>query len=218
MSRTGLQFAMVLLVAGLGFTAQIGAQDTKSARGTVTAVGGDSITVKVAERELKFVVDPKTVLTASGAGTAERKADATGKPGLRVGDFVKPGDAVEVAYHEATMHASNIRRVTSAGSGGGSTSGDRSESANGTVDAISGTTLAISGSTGGSGTFKQSFAVDGSTRVIAMGASTASAAKGGKVVLADFVGVGDQVTVNYHKVGAGLHADEVRVRSKAAKK
>ena len=51
-----------------------------------------------------------------------------------------------------------------------------------------------------------------------MGASTAAAAKGGKVAISDFVAAGDQVTVSYHKAGAGLHADEVRVRSKAAKK
>ena len=113
MSGTGFRFAMVLLIVGAGLTARPAAQDTKSARGTVTAVGGDSITVRVAERELKFSVDPKTVLTASGAGTADRKADAAGKPGLRVADFVKSGDAVEVTYQEtgSTMRASNIRRV-----------------------------------------------------------------------------------------------------------
>lgn len=212
MSGTGFRFAMVLLIVGAGLTAQPAAQDTKSARGTVTAVGGDSITVRVAERELKFSVDAKTVLTASGAGTADRKADAAGKPGLRVADFVKSGDAVEVTYQETgiTMRASNIRRVTSAGSE--SMSGDRAE---GRVDSISGSTLVISGSAG-SGSFKQSFAVDANTKVIAMGASTAAA--GGKIVLTDFVGIGDQVTVSYRKAGSGLHADEVRVRAKAPKK
>lgn len=221
MSGTGFRFAAVLLLVGAGLTAQAAAQETKSARGTVTAVGGDSITVKVADKDLKFAVDQKTVLTASGAGTAERKADASGKPGTRAGDFVKAGDAVEVSYHEAggTMHASKIRRVSSAGAGGGTMSGDRSETANGTVDSLTGTTLTISGSTGGGGSFKQSYAVDAATKVIAAGASTAAAgAKGGKVVLADFVGVGDQVTVYYHKAGSGLHADEVRVRTKAPKK
>ncbi|MEO6065368.1 MAG: DUF5666 domain-containing protein, partial [Lysobacterales bacterium] len=139
---------MVLLVSGVGLTAQAGAQDTKSARGTVTAVGGDSITVRVAERELKFAVDPKTVFTASGAGTAERRADAAGKPGPRLADFVKTGDAVEVSYQETggAIRASNIRRVASVGSGGASTSGDRAETANGTVDSVSGSTLVISGS------------------------------------------------------------------------
>ncbi|MEO7135467.1 MAG: DUF5666 domain-containing protein [Vicinamibacterales bacterium] len=220
MNGTGSRFAMMLLVIGVGLTAQAGAQDTKSARGTVTSVGGDSITVRVAERELKFTVDPKTVLTASGAGTAARRADAAGKPGPRLVDFVKSGDAVEVSYQEtgSALRASNIRRVTAVGSGGGSPSGDRAETANGTVDSVSGSTLVVAGSAGGSGSFKQSYVVDATTRIIAMGASTAAASKGGKVVLSDFVGIGDQVTVNYRKAGAGLHADEVRVRSKAPKK
>jgi hypothetical protein len=218
MSGTGFRFAMVLLIVGVGFTARAAAQDTKTARGTVTAIGGDSITVKAAERELKFTVDPKTQLIASGAGTAERKADAAGKPGPRIADFVKTGDAVEVTYREtgSTLHASNIRKVNSAG--GGSVSGDRADTAEGKVDSISGSTLAISGSAGSGGSFKQSFTVDATTKVIAMGAGTAAAAKGGKLVLTDFVGIGDQVTVTYRKAGSGLHAEEVRVRAKAAKK
>ena len=216
MSGTCFRFAMVLMVVGVGLTARVAAQDTKSARGTVTAVSGDSITVKVAERELKFAVDPKTQLIASGAGTAERRAEAAGKPGPRIGDFVKTGDAVEVSYQEtgSTMRASTIRKVSSAG--GGSMSGDRAETAEGRVDSISGSTLAISGSTGGA-SFKQSFTVDATTRVIAFGAGTA-VAKEGKIVLTDFVGIGDQVTVSYRKAGSGLHADEVRVRAKAPKK
>ena len=220
MSGTGFGFAVGLLVVSVGLAAPASAQETKSARGTVTMVGPDSITVKAAERELKFTVDPKTVLTASGAGTAERRADAAGKPGPRLADYVKSGDAVEVNYQETggTMRASQIRKVTSAGAGGGSTSAERSETANGTVDSLTGSTLVISGSAGGSGSFKQSYAVDATTRIIAMGASTAAAAKGGKIVLSDFVGVGDQVTVSYRKAGTGLHADEVRVRSKATKK
>ena len=47
--------------------------------------------------------------------------------------------------------------------------------------------------------------------------STAAAAKGGKLVLSDFVGVGDQVTVTYRKSASGLHAEEVRVRAKGKK-
>ncbi len=220
MGGTGVRLAIALLiVVGGGLASQAAAQGSKSARGTVTAIAGDSITVKAAEGELKFTVDPKTVLTVSGGSTAERKAEAAGKPGPKLTDFVKAGDGVEVAYQVtgSTMHASSIRRVASAAPGGGSTSSERSESANGTVDSLSGTTLAISGSTG-SGTFKQSFAVDGTTKVIAVGGSTAATAAGGRVAIGDMVGVGDQVTVNYHKAGSGLHADEVRVRAKAPKK
>jgi len=182
-------------------------------------MSGDSITVKAAERDLKFTVDSKTVLKASGAGTAERKAAAAGNPGTRLADFVKSGDAVEVMYHETggTMHAASIQRVSSAGSKGGAVSAEHSESASGTVVSVSGSTLAISGSTGG-GTFNQSFTVDATTKVIAVGASTAATAKGGKIAIADFVGTGDQVTVNYRKAGSGLHADEVHVRSKGPKK
>jgi len=144
---------MVLFVVGAALAAQARAQDSKSARGTVTAVTGDSITVKAADGELKFAVDPKTVLTAPGAGTAERKADAAGKPGTRAADFVKVGDAVEVTYQSTggAMHASRIRRVSSPGSGGGSTAGERADTSSGKVDSLSGSTLAISGSSGGGG-------------------------------------------------------------------
>ena len=214
----GLRFALVLFV-GMWLTASVSAQD-RSVRGTVTAIGGDSITVKAADGELKFTVDAKTVLTAPGAGTADRRAEAAGKPGPRVADFVKAGDAVEVSYTQtgSTMHASNIRRVTGAGGGGsGSVSSERAETANGTVDSITATTLVISGKASG-GSFKQTFAIDASTKVIAAGASTAAAAsKGGKIVLSEFVGAGDQVTVSYRKAGNTIHADEVHVRSKGKK-
>ena len=218
MSGTGVRFAIAMLIVGGGLASQAAAQETKSARGTVTAIGGDSITVKAAERELKFTVDAKTVLTASGAGTAERKAEAAGKPGPLLSDFVKTGDAVEVTYQETggAMRATRITRVSSAGAGGGSVSGDRSESSSGTVASLSGSTLVISGSAG-RGSFKQSLPVDTTTKIIAVGASNAAATTG-KIVIADFVGIGDQVTVSYRKAGSSLHAEEVRVRVKAVKK
>ena len=215
MRRTGIGLFLAIFFVG-SLASPAFAQETKSARGTVTALSGDSITVKAGDREMKFAVDSKTVLTATGAGTADRKAEAAGKPGPRLSDFVKAGDAVEVSYQETgtTMRASNIRRVASPGSGGGSTSEARAESSNGTVDSISGTTLAISGSSGSGASFKQSFTIDATTRVIAEGASTAAATQGGKVSIGNFVGVGDQVSVTYRKTGATLHADEVRVTRK----
>jgi co-chaperonin GroES (HSP10) len=215
MRRTTFRVCVtVVLVAG-GLAAAAVAQETKSARGTVTAVGSNSISVKAGERELTFAVDGKTVLIASGAGTASRQAAATGKPGPKLSEFIKSGDAVEVNYVESggAMRASEIRRVASPGAGGGATSDSRAETANGTVESIAKNTLTITGSGGGGSSFKQSFTVDDKTKVIAVGAGTASEMKG-KISFTDFVGVGDQVTVTYSTMGSMVHADEVRVRSK----
>jgi hypothetical protein len=207
-NRFGLLLAGII---GITVVASAAAQESKTS-GTVSALSGDTMTIKAADGEKKFVVDAKTVLVASGAGTADRRAEAAGKPGPRLADFVKTGDNVEVTYREVsgTMHATNIRRVASLG---GSGSGG-AETSNGTVDAITATTLAISGSGGGGSKFKQTFTIDGATRVMAAGAGTAAARQGGKVPITDFVGVGDQVIVTYNKKGDTLHAEEVRVRAK----
>jgi hypothetical protein len=209
--------AALLLV---GWLTPVTAQETKSARGTVTAMAGDSLTVKAGEKEMKFTIDAKTTVTAEGAGTAAREAEKAGKAGLRLSDVVKVGDAVEVSYHEmgGTLHAARVRRVASAGPGGGTTSDQRAETrtetANGTVDSVTTTALTISGSSGGGASFKQNFTLDANTKLVAEGAGTA-AAKTGKLVITEFVRPGDQVTVIYHKMGTTLHAAEVRVRQKA---
>jgi hypothetical protein len=98
-----------------------------------------------------------------------------------------------------------------------STSAEHSESANGTVDSLSGSTLAISGKTGTERSSSRSISME-RPRSSLWAAAPPRDAKGGKVYIADFVGVGDQVTVNYRKAGSSLHADEVRVRTKAPKK
>jgi hypothetical protein len=82
------------------------------------------------------------------------------------------------------------------------------------VESVTKSMLTITGSISGGGSFKQSFVVDGNTKVVAEGAGTAAAKQQGKVSLGDFMGVGDQVTVTYRTVGTTLHADEVRVRSR----
>jgi hypothetical protein len=127
---------------------------------------------------------------------------------------LKVGEAVEVSYREAAgaLHATNIRRVSSAG--GGATSDQRaaekSESASGTVTAVSQTSLSISGSSSGGATFTQTYTIDGNTRVVAEGAGTASAK--GKVTITDLVSKGDRVTVVYVPSGTTVRATEVRVR------
>jgi Domain of unknown function (DUF5666) len=200
---------------------QVNAQDTKSARGTVTAMAGDSLSVKAGTQELKFMIDGSTVVTAEGGSTASRAAAAQGKGGPKLADLIKVGDAVEVAYHEKGMHATSVRKVPSAGSGGGTTSdaraAEKTESASGTVEVVSGTSLTITGSGGGGSTFKQTYTIDASTRVVGSGVGTAAAAKGGKVSFTDHVGKGDRVTVQYHATGNTLHASEVRITQKASK-
>ncbi len=196
------------------------AQDTKSARGTVTAIAADTLTVKAGESEMRFTVDAKTVLVASGAGTADRKAEAAGKPGPRLTDFVKAGDNVEVSYTATgtAMRATRVQRMssagTSSGSGSAATAAPSSMTSNGSVTSISGATLTISGSSGGGGTFTQSYTVNRETNVIAVGAGTAAAAKGGGVAITEVVGVGDQVQVTYRNTGTGLVAEQVRVTAK----
>jgi co-chaperonin GroES (HSP10) len=214
-TKFGCLVAVTLVV---GWLAPLANAQEKSARGTVTALGPSSITVKAGENNLTFAVDPKTVLTASGAGTADRAAEAAGKPGPKLSDFVKVGDNVSVSYTEAAgaMRAARIQKVNSAGSGGGGGSSSEAASAtqNGTVTAIDGSTLTISGTGGGGSTFTQSYTVNRETKVVAVGAGTAAAAGGGGVALTSGVGVGDQVQVTYRPAGSTLHAEQVRVTAK----
>lgn len=192
------------------------AQDTKSARGTVTALAADTLTVRAGTEELKFMVDTKTVVVATGGGTAERAAAAKGSPGPTLTQLIKVGDAVEVAYRDSggMRHATNVRRTSSPGAGGGSTSDQRaaakSETASGTVTALSNTSMTISGSSGGGVTFTQTYAIDTDTTVVGTGAGTASAK--GKVTIADLVKKGDHVTVTFVPSGTTIRATEVRVR------
>ena len=214
-TRFGRLLAVALVVGWLAPPAN--AQETKSARGTVTALGPSSITVKAGDSNLTFGVDPKTVLTASGAGTADRAAEAAGKPGPRLSDFVKVGDNVSVSYTEAAgaMRASRIQKLSSGGTGGsGSSAESASTTQNGTVTAIDGSTLTISGTGGGGSTFTQSYTVNRETKVIAVGAGTAAAAGGGGVAITSVVGVGDQVQVTYRPAGSTLQAEQVRVTAK----
>jgi hypothetical protein len=196
------------------------AQPTKSARGTVTAVAGNTLTVKVGTQDMKFTVDKTTRVVGEGGSTAAKAAEAQGKTGPAFTDVIKVGQAVEVSYHETggMMHAAEVRRVASAGSGGGTTSEQRdagqAQRSTGTVDSVNATTLTISGSGGGGSKFTQSFTVDAKTVVVGSGVGTAAKPTGGKVSLTDHVGKGDSVTVSYRAVGNTLHAEEIRVTNK----
>jgi hypothetical protein len=203
----------VLSVVGWPTTHAL-AQDTKTTRGTLTAMAADSVTVKVGATDMKFSVDDKTNVEAPGAGGKARQAAAAGKVGPKLADVLKVGQAVEVSYHEmgGTLHAAKITRMLSAGNAGvpGNTS-------TGKVTAVSATSLTIAGSKSAGVTFTQTFTIDPKTSVTGRGAGTAAAAKGGRTVATDLIGMGDTVSVSYREEGATLHASNVRVTAKAAK-
>ena len=213
MKRTVLVLATLAVLGWLPTRAH--AQDVNRTRGTVTALGNNSVTVKVRDQEMKFGVDSKTTVEAPGAGTRGRRAEAAGKAGPKLDEVVKTGQAVEVSYVGAAggaLRATRIRAITSVGSSDPKPS---EMIAAGTVKSVSGNTLSITGSAGGGATFSQSFTIDSNTKVIAKGAGTAAAPQGGKLVITDAVGAGDRVSVSYHEVGNALQASEVRVTLKA---
>ena len=216
MRRTFVALALGALVVAGWPTTQAFAQDTKTARGSVTAMAADSISVKVQSVDMKFAVDGKTVVEARGAGTKSKAAQAAGMAGPKLGDVVKVGDAVEVSYHDmgGTLHAAKIRAVASPGPA--TAAAAASKTSNGTVKSVAATSLSISGTAGGGATFDQTFVIDAKTKVIGRGAGTAAAAKGGKTAITDLVAAGDKVTVHFHDMCGTLHAAEVRVTAKAA--
>jgi hypothetical protein len=213
MRRTALALSTAAGLVGVLLAAPVAAQDSRSARGTVTALAGNTLTIKAADRDMTFTVDAKTSVIVRGGSTATRKAEAAGEAGPKLAALVKVGDPVEVSFRETdgAMRATMIRRVTSVGTGGISAATEDSE---GTVEAVTASSLTISGSESG-GTFTQTFMIDGGTTVIGVGAGTAAAAKGGKMVITDYVSKGDQVAVRYDLKGDRLHAVDVRVRVRA---
>ena len=88
------------------------APKAETASGVVSAVSGNSLTVKGASGDSTFTVDAKTTVVGTGMGTAGRKVMAEGgKPTL--GEFVKEGDTVSVTYKEAGgSKVASVIRVT----------------------------------------------------------------------------------------------------------
>jgi len=200
------------------------AEDTKVARGTVVAIAGSSLSVKVGDQEMRFAVDSKTEIEARGAGTKTRAAQASGRAGVKLDEVLKVGQGVAVTYYGMTgqLHASVVRAVSDTSASGGNdaakpVSAPKPESmtANGTVQSVGANSLTIAGGGGGGSTYSQTFVVDEHTRVFAKGAGTAAAAKGGRVPFGELIASGDRVNVTYHKVGERLHAGDVHVTMKA---
>ena len=190
------------------------AGDTKIATGTITAIGGQSLTVKVGEQDMAFKVDTKTLVQARGAATKASRFAASGKPGPHLIDVLHPGQAVAVTYSDmaGSLHASEIKAIPKAPSA----DDNAVIRSNGVVKSIGAEWLTINGKIGGGGSFEQTFRIDPKTMVFAKGASTAVAARGGKAPFADLVAVGDHVTVAYHTVGNALLASDVHVTLKVS--
>jgi len=213
MKRMVLALATLAILGWLSPPAH--AQDTKSARGTVTAMAADSVTVKTATGDMSFAVDDKTVVEARGAGTKARAAAAAGKSGPKLSEVIKTGESVEVNYHDmgGKLHAARIRGISAASAAAATTTTTTAseKTASGTVKSVSATSMTISGSSGGGATFTQSYTIDPDTKVIGKGLGTAAAAKGGRTTITELVHAGDSVTVSYSAKGSALHASEVRV-------
>jgi hypothetical protein len=117
MKRLMVLFVGVLLAAAPAFAqAKAGkaaksdaAGKTMSAMGSVTAVSGDSLTVKAKTGDMTFAVDSSTHVSAPGASHKSAAAKDAKKPTV-ITDFVKVGDDVSVKYHDmgATKHAASV--------------------------------------------------------------------------------------------------------------
>jgi hypothetical protein len=219
MRRIPVVMALVLLASILAWSAPARAAQAgrKTARGTVTAVAADSVSIKVQDKEMKFSVDSKTRVEAPGAGRKTRDAKAAGQPGVKVTDVVKMGGSVEVTYNEAggQMIAVNIRTISSAGAGSlsAATPAPAKKISTGTVKSVSASSLTVTGAGGK----EMTFSIDPTTKVLGKGAGTKTNAAGGRIVLTDLVAAKDTVSVSYTEAAGAMKASEVRVTVKATR-
>jgi hypothetical protein len=218
MKSAPIALALAVL-ALLVLPASLAAQgDTKTARGSVSIIGDDTLTIKMEGHDMKFVVDSKTTVEAVGGSTKTRQAQAAGQAGPKLSEVLKVGQPVQVAYTESagTMKAVSIRAVSSVGSSSDTkAAAGETKTASGTVKSVAPTSLTMTGS--GAAATTQTFTIDSSTKVIGRGVGTAAAAAGGRTVVTDLVAVGDTVSITYHSMGNAMHAAEIRVTAKAPK-
>jgi len=128
-------FAIPIVAAAvIGWAApRVLADEPRMARGAITAIAGESLTLKVKDQEMKFGVDGTTRVEATGGSTKTRAAQAAGKKGPMLTELLHTGQAVEVSYNGAdgAWHATNIRTITKL------SDGNEPESANGVVKSLS---------------------------------------------------------------------------------
>ena len=208
MARVRFLVVPLLVVLVLAWAARPATAQTKEASGSVVSVSDSALVVKVADKDMKFGVDAKTVVGAPGAGRATRDAQSQGAAGIKLSTILKPGSGVVVTYREAggALVATEIRSVPSAASGASAGSAAQSTTASGRVKSVTGTSLVVTDSGK-----DLTFMIDKDTRVLAKGAGTATQAAGGSIAFTKLVGVGDTVSVSYAGTGATMRATEVRI-------
>jgi hypothetical protein len=213
MKSTVIALTLAALSVFWGPTTSTFGGDSKVAKGTITAIGGQSLTVKVGDRDMAFDVDRATTVTAHGASTKAARLAASGKAGPHLSDLLKPGQAVSVTYRDMAgiYHASDVTAIRYVPNPA-ATADARST---GVITAMGPDWITINGRIGGGGSFEQTFKIDPHTMVWVKGASKAVAAKGGRAPFSDLVGSGDHVNVSYHKAADGLLASDLWVTMKA---
>jgi hypothetical protein len=110
MTRIVALAAAVLLTGG----AIAGASEkTKVAMGKVTAVSGDSLSIKAGTETLTFAIDGTTKVLGKGLGTMAREKKAKGET-FTITDGVANDDMVKVTYHDmggGKLHAAQVNVV-----------------------------------------------------------------------------------------------------------
>ncbi len=189
---------------------------TKTVKGKVTTVGANTVTVNVAGKDMTFNVDAKTTVVSKGGSTKTREAESAGKTGPGIADVLKAGESVEVAYHEADMHADTLRVIASVPPPPAAKADEapkaKAMTATGVVSAVSGNSLTVNEKTG-----TATFTVDSKTVVSGTGLGTAGRKlqdAGGKPTLGEFVKEGDTVAVTYMEEGGAKKAEKVRIVKK----
>jgi hypothetical protein len=205
--------AVVALVAAL-MAASASAAPAKWVRGPVTAMTGSTITVSVMGAESTFKIEKTTVLAARGAGSASREP-----LGLKLSEFVKVGQFVEVRYTEVggAKTATEVRPLAAEEEGASKEKGATvagSTSAHGTVVSVAADSIVVNADGA-----DVKFAVTSKTSVLGTGMGTKTRelqAAGKPAVVTAFIGPKDQVVV-YYAEGATSVATSIRVTQKFTK-
>ena len=197
--------------------APVAVAQTKTVRGTVVSVAGDTLVLKVAGQDMTFKVDKATEVMARGAGRAQRQADAAGAAGVKFADFVKAGDGAEVTYKEAAgvMTATAIRAGLPPVEGKAPVAEAPHGSLKGAITAVTGSSLTVK-----AGDKSETFAVDAKTAVVGEGLGTLTKkfqSEGKAPTITDLLKVNDQVVVAFKEEAGAKHATEIRVVQKAMK-